>query len=188
MRSWPGTQSLLSMWFHEELVPEVTRRGLHAVFERIVYTRTLPEMIDDGYLVPLRGFRVATSADLTRLAPGGQDFREDELGEAVDIEERNALVARSIQELARDRRTIAFCVTVSHARNLCDDADGLSGNAPPVQTFTIAGAGLLAGIELAYKIALDNFKRDGNNRVILATDGDFNVGVSSPDALVKLSA
>jgi hypothetical protein len=37
---------------------------------------------------------------------------------AVDIEERNALVARAIQELARDRRTIAFCVTVSHARHL----------------------------------------------------------------------
>jgi phosphoglycolate phosphatase-like HAD superfamily hydrolase len=35
MRAWPGTHSLLSMWFHEELVPEVTRRGLHAVFERI---------------------------------------------------------------------------------------------------------------------------------------------------------
>jgi Ca-activated chloride channel family protein len=36
-----------------------------------------------------------------------------------------------------------------------------------------------AGIELAYKVAKDNFKSDGNNRVILATDGDFNVGISS---------
>jgi Ca-activated chloride channel family protein len=35
------------------------------------------------------------------------------------------------------------------------------------------------GIELAYKVAKDNFKADGNNRVILATDGDFNVGLSS---------
>jgi Ca-activated chloride channel family protein len=35
------------------------------------------------------------------------------------------------------------------------------------------------GIELAYKVAKDNFKADGNNRVILATDGDFNVGISS---------
>jgi phosphoglycolate phosphatase-like HAD superfamily hydrolase len=35
MRAWPGTQSLLSMWFHEELVPEVTRRGLHALFDRV---------------------------------------------------------------------------------------------------------------------------------------------------------
>jgi ATP-dependent helicase IRC3 len=94
-------------------------KGLDAVFERIAYARALPEMIDDGYLAPLRGFRVSTAADLTRLSASGLDFREEELAAAVDIEERNALVARSIQELARDRRTIAFCVTVSHARNLC---------------------------------------------------------------------
>ncbi|UUF14486.1 MULTISPECIES: YfbK domain-containing protein [Flavobacterium] len=36
-----------------------------------------------------------------------------------------------------------------------------------------------AGIELAYKIATENFIKSGNNRVILATDGDFNVGSSS---------
>jgi Ca-activated chloride channel family protein len=36
-----------------------------------------------------------------------------------------------------------------------------------------------AGIELAYKTAQENFVRGGNNRVILATDGDFNVGASS---------
>lgn len=36
-----------------------------------------------------------------------------------------------------------------------------------------------AGIELAYRTALENFIKGGNNRVILATDGDFNVGTSS---------
>ena len=36
-----------------------------------------------------------------------------------------------------------------------------------------------AGIELAYKMATENFIKGGNNRVILATDGDFNVGASS---------
>jgi Ca-activated chloride channel family protein len=35
------------------------------------------------------------------------------------------------------------------------------------------------GIELAYKTAEENFKDGGNNRVIIATDGDFNVGVSA---------
>jgi superfamily II DNA or RNA helicase len=94
-------------------------QGLDDVFERIVYSRTLPEMIRDGYLCPLRGFRISTTADLRKLSSSGLDFREDELELAIDVEERNALVARSIQELARDRRTIAFCVTVSHARNLC---------------------------------------------------------------------
>ncbi len=36
-----------------------------------------------------------------------------------------------------------------------------------------------AGIELAYKLARENFIEDGNNRVILCTDGDFNVGVTN---------
>ncbi|MFH6946530.1 von Willebrand factor type A domain-containing protein [Flavobacterium sp. FlaQc-50] len=36
-----------------------------------------------------------------------------------------------------------------------------------------------AGIELAYKVAVENFIKGGNNRVVLATDGDFNVGSSS---------
>ena len=43
-----------------------------------------------------------------------------------------------------------------------------------------------AGIQLAYKIALENFKKNGNNRIILCTDGDFNVGVSSNGGLEQL--
>jgi len=43
-----------------------------------------------------------------------------------------------------------------------------------------------AGIRLAYQVARQNFIRNGVNRVILATDGDFNVGVTSQDELVRL--
>lgn len=43
-----------------------------------------------------------------------------------------------------------------------------------------------AGIQLAYRIAREQFLPEGNNRVILATDGDFNVGVSSEGELVRL--
>jgi len=35
------------------------------------------------------------------------------------------------------------------------------------------------GLKLAYRIAKENFKADGNNRIVMATDGDFNVGPSS---------
>ena len=42
------------------------------------------------------------------------------------------------------------------------------------------------GIKLAYKIAEENFIKKGNNRVILATDGDFNVGASSDQAMEDL--
>ncbi|WP_438728010.1 YfbK domain-containing protein [Parasphingorhabdus sp. DH2-15] len=43
-----------------------------------------------------------------------------------------------------------------------------------------------AGIKLAYQIARDNRIKDGVNRVIMATDGDFNVGISDRDRLIEL--
>ena len=66
-----------------------------------------------------------------------------------------------------------------------------SGNSPDI----LAALGSLqsggstaggAGIELAYKIASENFIKNGNNRVVLATDGDFNVGSTSPESMEKL--
>jgi Ca-activated chloride channel family protein len=43
-----------------------------------------------------------------------------------------------------------------------------------------------AGLDLAYALAKEHFKTNGNNRVILATDGDFNVGESSNEAMEDL--
>jgi Ca-activated chloride channel family protein len=43
-----------------------------------------------------------------------------------------------------------------------------------------------AGLKLAYQVASENFIENGNNRIILATDGDFNVGQSSNSGLERL--
>jgi Ca-activated chloride channel family protein len=43
-----------------------------------------------------------------------------------------------------------------------------------------------AGLKLAYDVARENFLPEGNNRLILATDGDFNVGVSSDAEMIRL--
>jgi Ca-activated chloride channel family protein len=43
-----------------------------------------------------------------------------------------------------------------------------------------------AGINLAYAVAREHFKKDGNNRIIIATDGDFNVGESSDASMERL--
>ncbi len=43
-----------------------------------------------------------------------------------------------------------------------------------------------AGIKLAYKTANEYFVKGGNNRVILCTDGDFNIGASSDDDMERL--
>lgn len=43
-----------------------------------------------------------------------------------------------------------------------------------------------AGLELAYEVARGSFIKDGVNRIVLATDGDFNVGVSDTRALLEM--
>ncbi len=43
-----------------------------------------------------------------------------------------------------------------------------------------------AGIQQAYEVAQTHFIKNGTNRVILCTDGDWNVGTTSTDALIKL--
>lgn len=111
---WPGT-----LVGFTATTRRADGRGLGEVFERIVYQRTLREMIEDGYLRPLRGVRIDTDVDLGSVELLGDDFDPAELEAAVDVEDRNLLVARSIQELTRDRRTIAFCISVRHAENLC---------------------------------------------------------------------
>ncbi len=164
---WPGT--LLGF---TATTARGDGKGLDTVFEEIVFSRTLPDLIDLGYLAPLKGFRIATAADLTRVSPGASDFVEAELAEAVDIEERNALVARSIQELARDRRTIAFCVTVNHARNLSRALNHLGAPAGVVHGEMAAAerAGVLAEFRSGRIQVLSN--------VAVLTEGFDDPGVS----------
>ncbi len=70
--------------------------------------------------------------------------------------------------------------------------DSVSGNdktkiLDAIYNLTAAGSTAGAdGIRTAYALAEKNFKENGNNRVILATDGDFNVGLSNTDALAEL--
>jgi phosphoglycolate phosphatase-like HAD superfamily hydrolase len=75
MRSWPGTQSLLSMWFHEDLVPAVTTFGLDGRFRRV-----------DGVRVEQAGDRAFKSGHLARhLESMGVDGRSVVLvGDSLD--------------------------------------------------------------------------------------------------------
>ncbi|MBI9077062.1 MAG: VWA domain-containing protein [Desulfatibacillum sp.] len=65
----------------------------------------------------------------------------------------------------------------SHERTIMKALDNLSAGG------STAGG---QGIELAYRVAWENLIPDGNNRVILCTDGDFNVGMSSTGDLVRM--
>ncbi len=92
--------------------------GLDAVFEEIVFSKELPEMIARGYLTPLAGHRVETDVDLAHVKVKMGDFVSKQLSEAVNTVPRNELVVASYGKLLEGRRTLCFCVDVQHAEDL----------------------------------------------------------------------
>lgn len=111
---------------------------------------------------------------------------------SMEDENKLPLVKQSMKLLTdqlREKDKVAIVVYAGAAGMVLPSTSG--GNP---QTIKNAIEGLIAsgstaggeGIKLAYKIARQNFIRGGNNRVILCTDGDFNVGMSSDAAMEKL--
>ncbi|WP_028865622.1 vWA domain-containing protein [Psychromonas aquimarina] len=97
---------------------------------------------------------------------------------------KNALKMLSRQLTAND--SVAIVVYAGAAGTVLEPTKG-DNNAAIVDALTRLSAGGStnggAGIELAYRLAQQSFIKDGINRVILATDGDFNVGMVNQQAL-----
>jgi Ca-activated chloride channel family protein len=110
------------------------------------------------------------------------------------MEEPNKLplVKASMNLLADQLRTddkVAIVVYAGNAGLVLPATSGANKIAIKEAIDNLQAGGSTAGgegIQLAYKVARENFIKGGNNRIILATDGDFNVGVSSDDELVSL--
>jgi superfamily II DNA or RNA helicase len=100
--------------------------GLGYVFDEVPFTRTLRDMIEDGYLVPLRGYLLRGGADLegvrTRTQDGERDFDPHALARAVNTPERNRLVVDGTRHtaLAEGRPTLVFTADVAHGEALAE--------------------------------------------------------------------
>ncbi len=89
----------------------------------------------------------------------------------------------------RDKDRLAIVTYAGKAGVLLPSTPGSKKNYIKKQINKLGAGGSTAGaagIKTAYEIVEENFIENGNNRVILGTDGDFNVGVSSQDELIKL--
>lgn len=89
-----------------------------SIFEDVVYRYTLRQAISDGWLVDLRGYRVATGVDLSKVRKSYGDYNTSDLARAVNIESRNQTAIHYWEQVAKDRQTIVFCVDVQHARDV----------------------------------------------------------------------
>ncbi|PTM04360.1 MAG: hypothetical protein DA405_07540 [Bacteroidetes bacterium] len=129
--------------------------------------------------------------DNSELAPSNLVFLIDVSG-SMNSEDKLPLLQKSLRLLVNNLRPQDHVAIVVYASNTGVVLKPTSGDEKENIHIAInqlkAGGSTAggAGIELAYKLAEENFKKGYNNRVILATDGDFNVGVSSESALKKL--
>src|SRR6185503_17263633 len=118
-------------------------------------------------------------------------FLIDVSGSMMD-ENKLPLVKASMKMLAdqlREKDRISIVVYAGKAGVALPSTDGSEKMKIKTAIDALEAGGSTAGgagIQMAYRIAQQNFVKEGNNRIILCTDGDFNVGASSDDDLVRM--
>jgi superfamily II DNA or RNA helicase len=104
------------------------------VFEEIVYYKSIQDLIEDGWLCPLVGYRVKTSTDISEVEIVNGDYAQGKLEDKIDNPERNAHIVAAYRSLAMDQKAIVFAAGVQHAQNLA-----LSFRQASVETEVIIG-------------------------------------------------
>ena len=133
----------------------------------------------------------ARRVETAKLPPANLVFLVDVSG-SMDSPDRLPLVQAGLKLLVKQLRPQDHVALVAYAGAAGLVLPPTPGSQPQVILDAIerlrAGGSTAggAGLRLAYSTAKQSFVKDGNNRVILATDGDFNVGESSDAAMEQL--
>jgi superfamily II DNA or RNA helicase len=95
--------------------------GLADVWEDVVFTLDILEMIDAGFLVDVKGKRVVVEGlDLDKVKTSRGDLQDSQLGQALDDSGAAGVVADAYKELAADRPGVVFTPTVATAMSMAD--------------------------------------------------------------------
>ena len=133
----------------------------------------------------------AKKLDLNKVPPGNFVFLVDVSG-SMDMPNRLPLLKAAFQMFVKNLRAIDTVSIVTYGGYVQVWLQPTSGNdkAKILQSIEeLEAAGDTPGesaIRVAYQLARNTFIKGGNNRVIIATDGDFNVGENSEKALDEL--
>ena len=97
--------------------------GLEYVFDDIPYSKSIREMMEEGWLANIVGKRVGTGTDISTVKTYKGDYQEKALSVAVNTPERNALAVEAYQDyaLAENRPTLVFAVDVEHTLDLTEE-------------------------------------------------------------------
>lgn len=95
--------------------------ALGDVWQDVVYARTIAEGIEDGFLVRPRGIHVQVDdLDLSKVRTTAGDYREGDLGRAIEESLAPEAIAKAVDEHADQRKILLFAPTVSSASTIAD--------------------------------------------------------------------
>ena len=106
--------------------------SLKSVYRKIVFSYPIRKAIKEGWLVPLRGYRLKTKVDLSAVKTTAGDYQQDELEQTVNTPERNFAIVNAWRKDCENRQTVAFCVQIKHAQDLAAAFRSLGVNAQAV--------------------------------------------------------
>lgn len=93
-------------------------QAMGAVYQEIVYSYGIQDAIKDGWLSDVRGIRIKTTTDISKVGSQAGEFKQDELADAVNNPARNLQIVEAWIKEAYPRQTVGFTVTVQHAKDL----------------------------------------------------------------------
>lgn len=100
------------------------------VFQEIVYYKSIQNLIDEGWLCPLVGYRVNTKTDISRVEIQNGEYNQSQLEEEINNLERNLGIVAAYNNLANSTKTIVFAAGIAHAKSL---AETFEENGTPVR-------------------------------------------------------
>lgn len=96
-------------------------KALSDIYERISYVYSMRQAIKDGWLVPVRGYRISTDTSLSEVGKSNGDFVKSELAKSVNTPSRNRQIVSSWLKLGENRKTVVFTVDIDHAEKLAEE-------------------------------------------------------------------
>ena len=121
------------------------RKGLGKYFTNLVRGPSIRELTEQGFLVKVRAYAPQADAILSALdgvgcgtTTAGYDYKDAELGAAMNRKELVGDIVKTWQEKGEDRPTLAFAVNIAHSKSIADDFIAAGVNAAHLDAYTDA--------------------------------------------------
>ena len=90
------------------------------MFQNVAHKMDLRTAVEQGILAPIRCFRVKTDIDLSNIRIHGIKYDSQDLETYLFVPERNRLIVDTYLKYAKGKKTVIFCVSVSHSEEMAN--------------------------------------------------------------------